>query len=442
MIYPRVLILTNILIDNFSGGGITLSNLFKNWPKDKLAVISGNDKGFNYVFTKNYYRLGTKEDKWTFPFSLIKRSLHKISGAVSDICENDNRVSGSNSKDLLKNTFYNFINKVGLLEYFRYFKLSAELKDWIKAYNPDIIYAVFADLNTARLLKQIVRELNIPNVLHFMDDWPSTLYKNTLTPFARFEVLKHLKWLINNSAALFTISDAMSKEYEKRYKKKFFAFHNPIEIEELKSKSSWHTGEVIRVFYTGRIGNANQKNIYKMAKVIGEIISKALRIEFYLITPDYDSAELKRCCSSFKSTHIKHVVHHNEVNSILVSADMLFLPLDFDKNSESFAKYSMPTKTTEYMISGTPILVFAPMDNAVSIYAKEKEWGYVVDKDDENELTKAILELINNEEIRKRLGKKAIEVAKQNHDAEVVREKFRSELYIASKKNIGNNYVY
>ncbi len=37
--YPRILIF-GPPFNNFTGGGITLSNLFKGWPKDRIAVAS------------------------------------------------------------------------------------------------------------------------------------------------------------------------------------------------------------------------------------------------------------------------------------------------------------------------------------------------------------------------------------------------------------------
>ena len=37
--YPRILII-GPPFNNFTGGGITLSNLFKGWPKDRIAVAS------------------------------------------------------------------------------------------------------------------------------------------------------------------------------------------------------------------------------------------------------------------------------------------------------------------------------------------------------------------------------------------------------------------
>ncbi|MGS0525308.1 hypothetical protein ACU8V7_09065 [Zobellia nedashkovskayae] len=62
---PKVLILNQPFVTN-TGGGITMSNLFSGWDKDKLAVTCSS-----YLLTKeidpkicnNYYQLGIRGKK-------------------------------------------------------------------------------------------------------------------------------------------------------------------------------------------------------------------------------------------------------------------------------------------------------------------------------------------------------------------------------------------
>ncbi len=76
MPFPRVLIFGQPF-NNFTGGGITLTNLFKGWPKDKIAVTYLGH-GLQSVTTDVcdiYYQLGKDEHKWKFPFNLIQRKF-------------------------------------------------------------------------------------------------------------------------------------------------------------------------------------------------------------------------------------------------------------------------------------------------------------------------------------------------------------------------------
>jgi len=76
MSYPKVLIFGQPFND-YSGGGITLTNLFKGWPKDKIAVTYIGH-GLENVTTDvcgTYYQLGKEEHKWKFPFNLMQREF-------------------------------------------------------------------------------------------------------------------------------------------------------------------------------------------------------------------------------------------------------------------------------------------------------------------------------------------------------------------------------
>ena len=83
MSLPRVLIVGQPF-NNATGGGITLSNLFAGWDKDKIAVAC-----FSYYFSvpvdtticDRYYQLGFEDNKWFFPFSLIQNKHY--SGPVT-----------------------------------------------------------------------------------------------------------------------------------------------------------------------------------------------------------------------------------------------------------------------------------------------------------------------------------------------------------------------
>src|SRR3954465_15979126 len=77
MSLPKVLIISQPF-NNDTGGGVTLSNLFAGWDSDKMAVIcTGPFLEFNIDTSvcRNYYQLGSKEDKWAFPLSLLKRKF-------------------------------------------------------------------------------------------------------------------------------------------------------------------------------------------------------------------------------------------------------------------------------------------------------------------------------------------------------------------------------
>ena len=73
---PRVLIFGQPFNRRY-GGGITLSNLFSGWEKDKIAVVAGGHTMYSVTtdICNNYYQLGKNEVRWIFPFNLIQRQF-------------------------------------------------------------------------------------------------------------------------------------------------------------------------------------------------------------------------------------------------------------------------------------------------------------------------------------------------------------------------------
>ena len=95
---------------------------------------------------------------------------------------------------------------------------------------------------------------------------------------------------------------------------------------------------------------------------------------------------------------------------ILSSADLLILPINFDKASQIYVGYSFQTKVPEYMASGTPTLVYGPASNPNVMYASKYNWGAVVKHKDQRELLEMLKSLISNQELREQFGNKAREL--------------------------------
>jgi glycosyltransferase involved in cell wall biosynthesis len=108
--------------------------------------------------------------------------------------------------------------------------------------------------------------------------------------------------------------------------------------------------------------------------------------------------------------------------------------MDFSKKSLTYTRFSMPTKVSEYMSSGTPILVSADESTSLYKYASEQKWAYVLNNNNVQNMADAIEKLYHDEALRKALGTVAIIVVQKNHDVKTVREKFAQTIIDSIKK--------
>ena len=144
MNYPRILIFGETFRLN-GGGGITLTNLFRNWPSENIGVVTDQIAETNPETNYVYYQLGCEEIQFPFPFNFAQTYFQ--SGPYNFYSEKkliDSNVYKQNIVSKIKKNirpyFDIFLNRTGLLSLFYTINISDPLKKWILDFNPDIIY--------------------------------------------------------------------------------------------------------------------------------------------------------------------------------------------------------------------------------------------------------------------------------------------------------------
>ncbi len=417
--------------NNFSGGGITLSNLFKGWSKDNIAVLSTPFmlRTISFEICDRYYQIGKNEYHWKFPFSLYKETFPSGKIEEGKIKTNNYVMKEKDGlRQIISSKLLNpLIQLFGLSHYISNIKISFELKNWLSEFNPDILYIQISNREGILFAQDLIKCLKIPSIIHMMDDWPSTI--STQGPFKYYwnkKIDKEFKLLLDKVDLHLSISDAMSAEYLKRYKKNFIPFHNPVELRkfDIPMENSERSNN-FRILYIGRIGTANKNSIIYFARVISQLKIDKIKFEFNIFSNEFNIPELKPV-KNIDNIRIMPSVAHERVPALLKEHDLLLLPLDFSQTGLKFAKLSIPTKASEFMISGTPVLVFAPEETAVSKFFSMNECGYCVTAEDKGQIEEAIRKIVTDPEKRTRISRNAYTLAKERFDSEKVRFKFQN----------------
>ena len=431
---PKVLIL-NEKFNSHSGGGITLSNLFNGWDQDKIAVVCNSFRLEGEVDTnicKTYYQLGDKDYKYIFPFNLISRK--RYSGLVNfDERKAPEAVptvmpvkSGFRHKVVMKYLFP-LLEYTGFIDSISQIRLSTEFCKWLDEYNPDIIYAQAHNIPDITLTLLLHAYLKKPLVFHMMDDWPLMV---TGSQLLRIKQLKRndkaMKKLLSQTDLMMSISDGMTEAYKLRYGKDFTPFHNPIDLTfwNKYQRNSYELNDSPTLLYAGRLGIGIDTSLELIAKAI-ELVNNKLGLKMKFIVQAKENPEWS---VNYSFVEHKGFVAYEDLPKVFSKADFLILPYDFSPKSIQFIGYSMPTKATEYMISGTPVIIFSPEQTALVSYAKKHQWAKIVTNNDVNELSEAIISLIQNKTERQRLAQTAIKIAENNHSLSQVTDEFRNTL--------------
>ena len=427
MSLPKTLILGQPFNQDF-GGGITQANLFAGWDKDKIAVLCTDHMlhNLNTDVCDTYYVLGEEEYKWMFPFSIMQR---KVASGERKMKPEEKKAAPVADKAgfrtrFIDQYFYPGLEYAGLFHALSSIRLSDKLRRWLDAYNPDCIYAQATTREAVLFCKAVQEYTKKPMIYHVMDDWPSTISQKG--PFKNYwhkKIDKELRAMMDRATVLMSISHAMAREYKQRYGRDFITFHNPIETGFWKShqRTQYELGANPVILYAGRIGPGINTSLESMAQALdraNEQLNTA--VQFVLQTKDQPA-----WISKYKCARHKPMVAYSELPRVFAEADFLYLPYDFSEESIRFIKYSMPTKAPEYMVSGTPIIVFGPGETALVDDAVQNKWAVTVTENNTKLLADAVASVIKDIELRKQITGNAIRIAEASYDSVNVRNRFR-----------------
>lgn len=429
MPFPRILIFGQSFNDS-SGGGITLGNLFSGWPKERIAVMATGELLSN-VSTKvcdTYYQIGRNEYKWHFPFKYVLPSYQSGVKTIHPQSTNYIPRKRSNFRYILVNKIFSpLVRWIGLFHSASKITLSAELKSWLNQYNPEFLYIQVSTREKILFATELCKYLSIPSAIHMMDDWPSTISSNGLFKnYWHNKIDAEFRQLLNNVDLFLSISDAMAREYNARYNHTFIAFHNPIDTDKwLKHRKTNYSvnSDKISLLYAGRIGPGIEQSLLDVASAIDEIRKTNVNLWFNIQTTTTDTKIINKL-KKFGCVIINPVVEYLKIPKVLTSADILVFPNDFSKKGIDFLKFSMPTKLTEYMASGTPVLVYAPKESAATKMFMENQCGKCVLNRNKAELMEAINNLLKDKEYRKKISSRALTVVEEKFDANHVKSEF------------------
>jgi glycosyltransferase involved in cell wall biosynthesis len=309
------------------------------------------------------------------------------------------------------------------------------LKQWLDYFSPDIIYAQAQRRENLLFCHTIQQYLGKPMVFHMMDDWVEFVPKGKyLGKDWHKQIDKDFKLVLGNSVLHLSISDLMAKEYSGRYGYEFQTYHNPINSEFWKKgqKKTYELRSSPEILYAGRLGLGINDSLKLMANAIS-FLNKKLDLSIKFVIQSSQSEDWMR---DFDVISHRPFVEYSELPNKFGEADLLYLPYEFSSEAIKYFQLSMPTKASEYMICGTPIVIVAPAQTALVKYAERYAWAEIVTSNKLENLIDALELLLLDKERRQKIGETAISIAEKRHDGNTVRKEFMNQLALLSGMSI------
>ena len=139
----RVLIVSSSVFNPYSGGGITLTNLFSGWPRDKLATAHADRFEPDETICRNFYHLSADEIGWVWPLSLLAGHTRKaappggeVSGGAPEPRLSRRSVVQSSAGKTVRRVLGALVCDEGLQDRVR---ISSGLVSWVEDFRPQLI---------------------------------------------------------------------------------------------------------------------------------------------------------------------------------------------------------------------------------------------------------------------------------------------------------------
>jgi glycosyltransferase involved in cell wall biosynthesis len=288
----------------------------------------------------------------------------------------------------------------------------------VKKYKPDVILGAFPHSTFFIAAYEVAKKCGIPFYAHMHDLWqenyPEGYYAKKLAD-------KYEATILKNAAKVFCMTQTQADHYTNKYGIKAFILPHTIQdksLQHLEYKKA--SGQPPKVMFAGGLSsvmNADALSVFSQSK---KFLQQQVNYNLFTnaSTADLESAGIDVSTVNVKWVSRKEVMEEQRTSNILLA------PLSHKNGSELEIKTVFSTKLLEYLVSGRPILVFAPGDSFHAISARRNNWALVVDKDDPKQLAANIDELIRNEELAKQLVEGAFREARERKASH-----FANELY-------------
>lgn len=282
----------------------------------------------------------------------------------------------------------------------------------------------------------ISRFLRIPMVLLVHDFWPD--FESRGEPFFKQVYGLFFYFALKCASRVYSISQGMQSFLKERYKVESFIQMPSCEERALVKEDCLARGKnAFRIIYAGNLDVAASEGVEFLIKSLkSDFLSHKFRVPHWelVICSKHSTADLKMVLDEDESIIIKRWLNQQELAKELRGADILFLPFFSSRIQQRVICTSLPTKISDYLSSGKPILILSPSYSSLARYAKMQDFAEIVCELDSESLLKAVYTIFSDEERRNTLCENALITFKRNHLLSSQRNDFEEALSSLARK--------
>lgn len=419
-IKPKVLIVSRTVWDENLGTASTLSNLFTGYGPDKLAhiyieTIPPKTAKCGRFFQISEITLLQKVFKWRLKPGREVSAVGESPAPESGEAKAERNLAGyvRKHRSIFISIFRELLWSLGGWK-------TRELKDFIKDFDPDVVWIDGSPLILMNKLSSFVVDCaGKPASLYVQDDvYTYEPCDGPLSRMLRFFLRKEFKKLVGKCSNMFVISPKMKREYDA-----FFNVDSTVITkgvpETVGPEIQYSAHLPVKMVYMGQILYGRITTLRHLAEAVSRMNENQLQVELSIYTQNRLTDDVASELSSRKGVHLEKPVPYTELGKVLSSSDVLLFVESFQKKFCNLARLSFSTKLTDYLASGRCILAMGPAELASIEYLKDNNAAILVS--DLADMDSALASVLNPE-LLSRYANNARACANLNHSETAIRK--------------------
>ena len=407
----RILIVSNIELDDTNAAGNTFANWLTDWPDTEVSSLFSRAAVPHNVFCDSFYSVS--------PLSIVKNIFTPWRIGVYTKKENikhefSNRIEGQ----LIKKTkigYWGFLHILNDILINTRMWQNRPYKEYVESFNPDIVfYFAKSEAFLYRNLKFLKRYTNAKFVAYFADDMYSMYQGKGLKNWIfRRRFPKIISFADKNYGA----SVLMCDTYSSLFNISMTPLYKGCRISDVKGSLN----TPIRIVYAGNLYYGRDNTLAVIAKALKDINREKQLATLEIYTNTFVTDKISASLNIDGTSKIMGGRPFSEIQEILKNADIVLHVESFDPENIKIVRLSYSTKMSDCLQSGSMMLIVGP--NGISSVEEAKLIDGVMIINDEKSIYNRLYDLLRTPELILNAATKTNRVAKEKFPIEIVRKR-------------------
>ena len=223
----------------------------------------------------------------------------------------------------------------------------------------------------------------------------------------------------------FAITESAVDHLARKHGVPFDLMPHTIDVQGLKDEPSEVAADGVgkKIHFAGGIySQMNLDAIRRLAKVVGGLCFEC-KLQLYTPSLREELLSMGLPDGAFEVAFVPR----SSLSTVQGQSDILYLPQAFESGQPEMISHNFPTKALEYMVARRPILVHSPRGSYLTESAREHGYGLIVDTPDASALRDAVLRLLTDEDLQRRLVARGVAFAR-SRDSRIWARRFHAAL--------------